>query len=312
MGLCCSRHASSSPRIQPCEAELTIPFRMEDPLSKEGKPDGEELKNSSDADMHAPSDAIPTELLSQKFSVIERGLDAYCENPSAVSFMQIYTCIYDLCNGREHKNAVCRAVYELYRRETQRSVQQLAASCQRLHAASPSGLQEKSAEVLLAWRHLERRFHALQASFGYLDRYFVPRACLESLSVLRQGMLEAEAVEEHAHTMWSSLARSLRDGSATLSFSCMQELAEAWGTLTHVAGMEEEAASTRASCALREHLAATFTEGLKPLGRPGTVSGTATDRVLGMQRPLVREIISFLSEQDLCDVYSVKSMQRSV
>jgi len=309
-------------------------FALQGKAKSEDAAGHEQLAESGDVDMRVPSDevkadasspcqeqqtlgssqarsaAVP-EFLSKKFAIIERGLDDYCENATAVSFMQIYTCIYDLCNGREHKNAVCRAVYELYRRETQLSVQQLSTACQRLSAAPPASLQQLSSEVLLEWRRLERRFHALQASFGYLDRYFVPRASLEPLSALRLSTLQAEGLEEQAQKMWNVLAISLRDGYAAMSFQRMQQLAEAWGTLTHVVGMEEAAAATGASRALREHLAATFTEGRKPLGRPGTVSGMATDRVLGMQRPLVREIIEFLSEQDLCQVYDVRSLQRS-
>lgn len=262
-------------------------------------------------DIAEASDVAVPELLSKRLLIIEQGLNEYCENPTAMVFMQIYTCVYDLCNGREQKNAVCRAVYRLYSHETQMGVQHLAASCQRLVDSPPGCLQELSSEVLLEWRRLERRFHALQASFGYLDRYFVPRANLETLSALRSSTLEAEAMEEHARTMWSFLATSLRDGCVAISFSQMSQLAEAWSSLTRVVGMEEAAAATSASLALREHLAVTFTECRRPLGRPSTVSGMATDRVLGMQRPLVREIIEFLSEQDLCQVYSVQSMQRS-
>lgn len=260
----------------------------------------------------AQPETIPEqEFLTQKFSVIGQGLDDYCANPTAVVFMQIYTCIYDLCNIREHKNAVCRAVYELYRCETQQCVKQMSAACQRLATTEPASLQTVSSEVLLEWQRLERRFHALQASFGYLDRYYVPRANLDTLSALRLSILQAEGAEVHAQRMWSSLATSIRDGQAAINFERMHQLADAWGTLSRMSGMEEENAATAASDALKQHLAATFTEGRRPLGRPGTSSGTAVDRVLGMQRPLVNVIVDFLSEQDLFQVYSVESMQRS-
>jgi len=248
------------------------------------------------------------ELLSERFSVIGQGLDAYCENPSAGTFMQIYTCIYDLCNGREHKNAVCCAVYELHCRETQICAQRLAASCQQL-AAAPELPDEVIQKVLHEWQWLSRRFHLLQASFGYLDRYYVPRAGLETLSALRLSTLQAAGFEEHALFMWNVLSATFRDGYAAISFQRMHDLAEAWGSLVAVAGMQEISVTTAANNTLREHFAASFTEGSGPHCRPDTSMCTATDRVLGMQRPLVREIIEFLSEQDLWQVYSIPSMQ---
>jgi len=257
----------------------------------------------------APSDRLQ-ELLSERFSVIGQGLDEYCENPSAGTFMQIYTCIYDLCNGREHKNAVCCAVYELHCRETQLCAKRLAASCQKL-AAAPASLDEVIPQVLHEWQWLSRRFHLLQASFGYLDRYYVPRAGLESLSAMRLSTLQAAGFEEHALSMWNMLSATFRDGYAAVSFQRIRDLAEAWGSLVQVAGMQEISVTTAANKALREHFAASFTEGRGPCSRPDTSMGTATDRVLGMQRPLVREIIEFLSEQDLWQVYSVPSMQKS-
>jgi hypothetical protein len=225
--------------------------------------------------------------------------------------MQIYTCIYDLCNGREHKNAVCRAVYELYRRETELCVKQLRESCTRLSAHAHGHFFDESTEVLLEWRRLERRLHALQVSFGYLDRYHVPRASLETLAALRMSTLQAEGLEERARMMWDAVTGALQNGTAEISFARMQQVVESWGSLIHVAGMEEEAAAVSAGHALREHLAATFTEGKFPLGRPISAS-TAATRVLGMQRPLARLILEFLSEQDLCKVYSVQSMHRSM
>jgi hypothetical protein len=274
--------------------------------------DRDESQAAAGTECSIQLETIP-EFLGKKIADIEKGLDGYCENPTAVVFMQIYTCIYDLCNGRAHKNAVCRAVYELYRREIQAATKQLVMACQKLATGldTTSSLQRVSSEVLLEWQRLERRFHALQASFGYLDRYYVPRASLDNLSTLRLATMEQEGLEREAQQMWKVLAVSLRDGYASISFQRMHQLAEAWGTLTHVAGMEESAAASGACEALQEHLAVTFTEGHRPLGRPGNVSGSAIDRVLGMQRPLVRVIIEFLSEQDLCKVYSVKSMQRS-
>jgi hypothetical protein len=253
---------------------------------------------------------VGSSCLSRKLSFIEQGLDDYCANPSAAAFMQIYTCIYDLCNGREHKNAVCRAVYELYRRETEQCVRQLQESCVRLATKAHEPLHQQGTEALLEWRRLERRFHALQVSFGYLDRYHVPRASLESLATLRLSSIQSEKVEEHAQAMWSAVAFGLQNSCADVSFNRMHELVEVWGSLTRVVGMEEAAASASASHALREHLAATFTEGRFPLGRPSIANGTATFRVLGTQRPLARLILEFLSEQDLCKVYSVQSMQR--
>jgi hypothetical protein len=222
--------------------------------------------------------------------------------------MQIYTCIYDLCNCREHKNAVCRAVYELYRRETELCVRQLHESCARL-AQESCWRCRGSREVLQEWRRLERRFHALQVSFAYLDRYHVPRANLESLTVLRQSAVEAAGLEEHAGTMWNAIGGVLQNSCLHVSFSHVQELVEAWGDLAHVAGMKEGSAATSVSRALREHLAGTFTEGRFPIGRP--THGSAAARVLGTQRPLARLILECLSEQDLCKVYSVQNKQRS-
>jgi len=335
MGICCTRHLttrSSPPVVELCDSiDMEKISLLQGKAKSGGSAFGEEADVNTDmviqsqhdenseaeADERIPKqeervvDIVP-EFLTEKFNVIENGLNEYCENSTASSFMEIYTCIYDLCNRREHKNAVCRAVYELYRRETQSAVRQLATACRRMSGALPPSLQVLSSEVLLEWQRLERRFHALQASFGYLDRYYVPRASLENLSTLRLSILAAENLEEEAQLMWNILAASLRDGHASISFQRMRELADAWGTLTRVAGMQDTAAAAGASSALREHLAATFTEGREPLGRSGAASGTATDRVLGMQRPLVRVIIEFLSEQDLCQVYSVRSMQRSV
>jgi len=333
MGICCSRQ--SSPRIQSHSVEFCLSLDMEKALPLPGKAksssavgqisaedinavqlvqaderdrcQGEQVCESSQP---ACFDAIP-EILIPKFAVIRQQLDDYCENPTATVFMQIYTCIYDLCNIREYKNAVCRAVYELFRCETQLCAHQLAAACQRLTDTPPASLQELSAEVLLEWRRLERRFHALQASFGYLDRYYVPRANLDTLSALRLSLLQAEGVEEHAQKMWRVLAASIRDGYTVVNFQRMQQLVDGWGALTHMAGMQEAAAATCASDVLKEHLAATFSEGRRPLGRPGR-GGAAADRVLGMQRPLCKVIIDFLSEQDLFHTYSVQNMLKSV
>lgn len=248
------------------------------------------------------------EFLSKKLAVVEQRLDNYCSNPTAAAFMQIYTCVYDLCNCREHKNVVCRAVYELYRRETELCAQQLHESCARL-AVQRCWSSQESAQVLLEWRRLERRFHALQVSFAYLDRYHVPRANLDSLTVLRQSAVDSAGLEDDARTMWSAIVVALQNGCAHISFAQMQEIGAAWRDLAHMAGMKEEAAAISVSCALREHLAGTFTEGRFPIGRP--TQGTAAARVLGTQRPLARLILESLSEQDLCKVYSIESKQRS-
>jgi len=242
------------------------------------------------------------ELLSERFPVIGQGLDEYCENPSAGTFMQIYTCIYDLCNDKDHKNAVCAAVYDFHCRETQLCAQRLVATCQRLAAAPAS--REVIPQVLLEWQWLSRRFHVLQGTFGYIDRYYVPRARLEPLAALRLTTLQAAGFEEHASMMWNVLATSLRGGCAAISFKLMREIIDAWGSLSNVAGMQEAAVTSAVIRTLREHLATSFTESRCP-------PGTAADRVLGMQRPLVREITEFLSEQDLWQMYSVQNMQKS-
>jgi hypothetical protein len=274
------------------------------PNEVEVKPSEEITPTTSQATQGGPS----AEFLKRKLAGVEQRLDDYCSNPTAASFMQIYTCIYDLCNCREHKNAVCRAVYELYRRETELCVQQLLESCKRFSDQSCCSRPETT-EVLREWRRLDRRFHALQVSFAYLDRYHVPRANLESLAVLRQSAVESAALEDHARMMWDSIAVAIQNSCAHISFAHMQELVETWKSLAHIVGMKEGSAAFSVGDALREHLAATFTEGQYPIGR--LTQGTATARVLGTQRPLARLTLEFLSEQDLCNVYSVQSKQRS-
>jgi hypothetical protein len=289
----------------------------------EARHDGE--KNEVEASTPSPEEVKPSvetsragaqaasgpsaEFLSRRLAGVEQRLDDYCSNPTAASFMQIYTCIYDLCNCREHKTAVCRAVYELYRRETELCVKQLHESCARLSEQSCWRCNE-SPQVLLEWRRLERRFHALQVSFAYLDRYHVPRANLESLTIVRQSAVEAAGLEEHARTMWNAIVVALQNGCVQISFAHMQEIADAWRDLAHMVGMKEGSAAISVSHTLREHLAGLFTDGRYPIGRPN--HGTAAARVLGTQRPLARLTLEFLSEQDLCKVYSVQNKQRSI
>merc|ERR1712196_414942 len=129
----------------------------------------------------------------ESLSAIDRGLDGYCEKPSPANFMQIYTCVYDLCNNRDRKQLVCQAVYNKYHQETVLCIQKLNSSMQILTATAqskngasgPSVWRTLIGESLGEWKRLERRLYALQSSFGYLDRYYVPRAQLASLDSLR-------------------------------------------------------------------------------------------------------------------------------
>lgn len=321
MGVCRSQHSSPTEKSRAVDFCISIDMLTMQGRPKEGDVVGHQQRNyppeaeasvsdrCEDLPAWAPSGPVQ-EILQERFAVIGRGLDEYCENPSAGTFMQIYTCIYDLCNGRGHKNAVCRSVYELHSREMDTCAQRLVASCQKL-AGAPLSLQEVIPQVLLEWQWLSRRFHVLQASFGYLDRYYVPRARLETLSAFRVLCLNAAGFQEHALAMWNVMSSSFRDGYATIGFQRMHELAEAWGTLVQGAGMQDLVVTTASNKALREHLAASFTEGRGPLGSDAALS-TASNRVLGMQRPLVGLIIEFLSEEDLWQVYSVSCMQTNV
>lgn len=269
------------------------------------------VSECSPKDPDQESSVVAPAFLGAKLAFIDRALDAYCEAPTAAAFMQIYTCVYDLCNGREQKDLVCRAVYEVHCKETQQCLQQLATSCQILTAGATTSLQDASSRVLPEWLRLERRFHILQASFSYLDRYYVPRANIDPLATFRSSALQASPVPSLAQTMWSVLAASLGDGDVVISFGRMREIADAWNSLAFVLGLEDESVASCAGHTLRAHLASTFTEGRQPLGRPSTELGTATDRVLGTQRPLVRLILDFLSEEDLCQVYSLQGAQKS-
>lgn len=256
-------------------------------------------------------------------SAIDRGLDGYCDKPSPAAFMQIYTCVYDLCNNRDRKQLVCQAVYNKYHQETLLCIQRLNESMESLTEAarSPSGASGSAkawwtrADTSIGeWRRLERRLYALQSSFGYLDRYYVPRAQLASLDSLRTQALEEEAFEDKAREMWESIAVALREGRARIGFQLMSILQENWAALQRAASLKASGPSGEwFSEALREHLATTFVEGFYPRGQPAiaTCPCTATARVLGMQRPLVRLILEYLSEQDLTIVYSTNSTERS-
>lgn len=241
--------------------------------------------------------------LEQEFLTIEQGLKEYCENPTATSFMRIYTCIYDLCNERKRKHVVCKAVYDKYHVETALCAEQLRDSMSGLLVAPGAPWQESVSHMLHSWCHLQRRIHALQASFGYLDRYYVPRSQLATLSDVRLALLEEAGLEEQAEVMWSSIGASIRDGHVRMGCTAIQELASAWVSLMRVAGLEKDSMLTCVANALREHLVIMLSSGKS--------GGTAVDRVLRMQPPLVQLIAEYLSEQDLCEVYSVERLQRS-
>jgi len=255
------------------------------------------------AQMPAAADAAQDDALEEKFLTIEQGLQAYCENPTATAFMQIYTCIYNLCNERKRKHLVCKAVYDKYRVETSLCAQQLRDSMSGLCGALETSWQEPFSRVLHSWCHLQRRIHALQASFGYLDRYYVPRSHLATLSDVRLAVLQEAGLDDHAVVMWSAVAAGIRDGQVRIGCSAMQTLAATWVGLIRVAGLEQEAMFTCVADALREHVVVMLSS-----GRPG---GTAVDRVLRTQPPLVQLIADYLSEQDLFEVYSVEGVQRS-
>lgn len=242
--------------------------------------------------------------LEQEFLTIEQGLQEYCENPTATAFMRIYTCIYNLCNERKRKHLVCKAVYDKYLAETSVCADQLRDSMSMFSAALGDTRRRSSFSIVLnSWCHLQRRLHALQASFGYLDRYYVPRSHLASLSDVRLALLQKAGLEEQALGMWSSVALGIRSGGVRIGCNGLQELVTAWVSLMRVAGLENEAMLTCVAGALREHFVVMISS-----GKPG---GTAVDRVLRMQPPLVQCIVEYLSEPDLFEVYSNEQPQRS-
>lgn len=268
------------------------------------------------------SDMEDVESSGESLSAIDKGLDGYCEKPSPSAFMEIYTCVYNLCNNRDRKQLVCQSVYNKYQQETVLCSQRLHNSMKSLTSAaqSPSSAEAWRAiadESIGEWKRLERRLYALQNSFGYLDRYYVPRAHLASLDSVRMQVLEEADIEEKSREMWASIAMALREGRLRISFQLMSLLQENWMSvqklLPAASGRVSGSCNEWFSEALREHLVTTFVEGFFPRGvAPLRICPcAATARVLGAQTPLARVILEFLSEQDLAQVYSTQSAERS-
>lgn len=283
-----------------CEDKRAIP---ENALVKTCAEDAAHEAAADASKMPAAAEAAQDDVLQEKFLTIEHGLQEYCKNPTATAFMQIYTCIYNLCNERKRKHVVCKAVYDKYRVETALCAEQLRNSMSELCGALQASQQQPFARALGCWCHLQRRIHALHSSFGYLDRYYVPRSHLATLSDVRLAVLQEAGFDDQAVVMWSAVSTGIRVGQVHIGCSAIQTLVSTWVGLIRVAGLEQEAMLTCVANALREHIVVMLSS-----GRPG---GTAIDRVLRTQPPLVQLIAEYLSEQDLFEVYSIEGLQRS-
>mmetsp|Transcript_78680 Transcript_78680/g.218505 ORF Transcript_78680/g.218505 Transcript_78680/m.218505 type:complete len:299 (+) Transcript_78680:85-981(+) len=253
--------------------------------------------------------------MAKEFLAIDLALEECCRGPNPKARVTAYTHVYNLCS-RKHGTEIKEAVYEKFSSEMRHCVEELEASIRnalRRFESAPSTVGDFS-QVASAWRRLARRFGVVEATFRYLDRYYVPTKKVAPLKSVRLSLLSDAALEEVAEGLFKSVILVIRDGTMHISAEAVRDFVAAWLDLVAASGLQVGAVNV-----LREHLVVVLSKGGDALVgvRRATIAwnatrsaanGLANGHILQLQTPLVRLIVEHLSEQDLHEVYSLRNL----